>query len=44
MPNTFVSNTARTSSRDATLARLDFPISSNDVPGLPERFFSAGAA
>jgi hypothetical protein len=35
MPNTFVSNTARTSSRDATLGRLDFAISSRGLPGFP---------
>jgi hypothetical protein len=34
-PNTLVSNTARTSSRDATLARPDFTISSSVLPGFP---------
>src|SRR5262245_31823704 len=34
-PNTFVSNTARTSSSEATLGRPDFAISCNGLPGLP---------
>src|SRR5277367_630083 len=34
-PNTFVSKMARTSSRDATLGRLDFTISASDLPGFP---------
>ena len=34
-PNTFVSNTVRTSSRDATLGRPDLRISSSDLPGFP---------
>jgi hypothetical protein len=33
-PKTFVSNTARTSSRDATVARPDFAISASDLPGF----------
>jgi hypothetical protein len=36
-PNTFVSNTGRTSSRDATLARPDFAISWSDLPGFRMR-------